>query len=293
MDPEKVERGDFVEEEEVVEEEVVEEEGVVEEEDQPGDVAPDEDEEAPITIPKARFDEAQRKARERQQELERRINEMEKKTVVETTRTDFSKLEDEIEDLNTKFEDLLLEGEVDKARVVRRQRDQKQNEMFDMRLAQTSQATGSAAVEQMRFDAQLAQFEAKYPAINPDSDSFNGEMVAEVNEMLQVYKAAGYTLAASLNKAIHYVVRDEGSPAVSEDPSILRSKRGQQARKKVLSAIKKMPPDLTGKGRDSGKTGRDDGLPDVTRMTPEQFDKLSKEDLIALRADRLSDEEAA
>jgi len=270
------------------------EEAEGEEEDEPGDT-PDEGpagKDEAITIPKARFDEAQRKARERQAALETRIAEMESRSARETAGTDLSVLEAEVEELNTQFEDLLLEGEADKARKVRRERDAKQNAMFDMRLAQTSRATSQAAVEQMRFDAQLAQFEAKFPAINPDSNDFNQEITNEVNEMFTVYKAAGWTETAALNKAVHYVI-GEDTPAMGEDPEIVRSKRGQLGRKRVSKAVKKSPPSLQDKGRDSDKGGTNDGLPDVTRMSPEEFAKLSAKELAKIRGDQLSEEEAA
>lgn len=294
------ERGDFIDEDEEVvaadaddgdseEPEAEEIEAAAEEEDQPGDEAP---EESPITIPKARFDEAQRKARERQEDLERRIKEMEASQKKEAETEDLSKIQTEIDELTGKYEDLLMDGELDKAREIRKQRDQKQNALFDQRLAQTSQQTSAAAVEQMRFDAQLAQFEVKYPAINPDSDSFNQDLANEVAEVLNAFQARGYTPAAALNKAMHYVIRED-EPVAGEDPDIIRSKRGQQARKRVAKAAKSSPPDIADKGRDSDKSGSDDGLPDVTKMSPEQFDKLSEAELRALRGDSLADEDAA
>jgi hypothetical protein len=265
-------------------------------EDEPGhDVEDDldEEEEAPaITIPKSRFDQAQKKARERQAELERRIAEMEKTTKVSEDTTDLKKMTEDLEVLNTKFEDFLLDGEVEKARDARRDRDSLQNDIFDKRLSQQGEKSSGAAVEQMRFDAQLAQFEAKFPAINPDSDDFNETLVTEVNEMLSVFRNSGYTLAAALNKAVHYVVRDD-EPRVGEDPDVVRSKRGQKARKKVVRAIKQSPPDLSKKGKDSDKQGSGDGIPDATKMSQEGFEDLDEKDIKAMRGDRLTDEEAA
>jgi hypothetical protein len=271
------------------------------EEDEPGhDVEGDADEgeddepekKPSITIPKARFDEAQKKARERQAELERRIAEMEKTTKVSEDVTDLKKMGNDLEALNVKYEDLLLDGEIDKARLVRHDRDQLQNDIFDKRLSQQGEQSSGAAVEQMRFDAQLAQFEAKFPAINPDSEDFNETLVTEVNEMLGVFRNSGFTLAAALNKAVHYVVRDD-EPRVGDDPDVVRNKRGQKARKKVVRAIKQSPPDLNKKGKDSDKQGSGDGLPDATKMSQEQFEKVEEKDLKSMRGDTLTDEEAA
>jgi hypothetical protein len=276
-------RGDVVEEE------------AEEEEDLPGDVAPEEEEEEEepeaISIPKARFDEVQRKAREREQVQQRRIEQLEAAQVKASVDIAVDE-EAEIETLTTKYEDLLLEGEIDKARAVRKQRDAKQKEFLQKELTKTSQQTGNAAVEQMRFDAQLAQFEVLHPEINPDSKEFDEAAVAEVNELLQAFRTSGMALPAALGKAIKYVFK-EGPAADTGKADEVRSKRSETERKRVAGAAKKMPPSLAGKGRDSDKLGARDGLPDITRMTPEQFDKLTPEQLSTLRGDRLSSEEAA
>lgn len=258
-----------------------------EEIDEPGE------EPAPITIPKARFDEAQKKARDRQFELERRIAEMEKQQVKQVVTADVAKISEDLDVLETKYEDLLLEGEVEKARAVRRDMRKKENDLFDMRMREQGAKASSVAVEQMRFDSQLAQFEAKFPAINPDSDDYNAGLAEEVADMMNVYLTSGYNKSAALNKAVHYIVRDSGSPQVGEDPSIVRSKRAAMARKRVSEAAKKSPPDIKDKGRDSDKTGQGDGLPDVTKMSIEQFEKLSTEQLKRLRNDSMSDSEVA
>lgn len=262
-----------------------------EEEDEPGD-DPDVEEEEEKTIPKFRYDTAQRKAREREEALQNKIHQMESQLQTTAEKETATSLEDELDTLNTEYEDLLLQGEVDKARDARRKRDTKQTELLEMRLQQTSQQTSIAAINQMRFDAQLAQFEAAIPSINPDSKDFDQTLANEVFEVLQAFEASGKSSSAALNKAIHYVIGEESSAPTGKDPGIVRSKRGQQARKRVAKAAQKSPPDLRGKGRDSGKTG-DDGMPDVSKMTPEQFDKLSDAELKRLRADTLTGEEAA
>mgnify|MGYP001370444496 CR=1 FL=1 len=266
-----------------------------EKEDQPGAEAAgadeEEEEEEPISIPKARFDEVQRRAREHTQQLENRIRELE--TGNRAKAKDEPSLTDEIEALTISYEDLLLDGEVEKARVVRRQRDAKQAEFMEQRVQEASRQTGSVAVDQMRFDAQLAQFEALYPAINPDAKEFDTATVNEVNELLQVFRTSGLSLPAALSKAVSYVFKGNTPVVDTKKADDVRNKRGETERKRVAGAAKKMPPSLNGRGRDSDKAGERDGLPDITRMTPEQFDKLTPEQLSILRQDRLSTEEAA
>ena len=249
--------------------------------------ASDDDGAEPL-IPKWRFDEAQRKARERYEELERKLGTLEKQQATETKESDIEALSGSIDTLQDQYEDHLLEGNLEKARLVRKQLTQKQNELTEMRLAQQSQQTGRAAVEQVRFDTQLAHIEARYPALNPDSADFNKDLATEVAEILAAFQARGFTASAALQKAVHYVLRPDQSEG--KDADILRSQRGHQARKKAADTVRRSPPDISKAGRDSDKGGKGDGLPDIGKMSPEQFDKLSEEDRAKLRGDFLEEE---
>ena len=285
---ENVDRGDDVEEEE--EEPVVEEEEVVvAEEEEPVDE--EEDEEA-ITVPKARFDEVQRKARDKITALEGRLKTLEAAKYQETDQGKLEALEAEIEAEQDKYEDLIMEGEVKEARAVRKAYTIKQKQLNALTLQANSQLTSSAAVEQTRFDIKLAQFEAQHPEINPDADEFDEAVAEEVGEVLSAFKARGYTATAALHKAVHYVLPETSAAAPKKDPNVVRDQRSIKARKKVTNLVKKSPPDLRGKGKNSDKGGRDDGLPDVSKMSMEDFDKLTEAQLRELREDVATEEVA-
>lgn len=254
----------------------------------------DEEEEEPekgIMIPKARFDEAQKKARDRQKDLEDRLAKAETQHARTTSGADIDAMQTAIEALEDQYEEQLLDGELEKARAIRHDIRKKQNTLTDTRLTQQSQATGNLAVQQIRYEAKLAALEAKHPAINPDSDAYSEEIEQEVGELKAAFEARGWNSVAALEKAVHYALRDDVDVGV-EDPQVKRSQRAHQQRKKNAAAQKKAAPDMSGAGRDSDKGGRGDGLPDVTKMTPEQFDKLSESDLSKLRGDVLGTEAA-
>lgn len=259
-----------------------------EEEDEPGAKADE-----PIMIPKSRFDEAQQKARQREEELQRRLDAAEERKQSETTSENVQELENELDKLDAQYAELLLEGETEKANAVRKQWRQKQNDLFDIRLEQRSSLASKQAIEGMRFDRQLAEYEVKFPVINPDSEDFNQDVANEVADLMSAFEAKGWNSVAALNKAIKYVIPADtgntGSPDV--DPDIVRTKRKVAARKKVADVAKKSPPDITDKGRDTDKVGTGDGLPDVTKMTPEQFASLSEAQLRKLRGDTLTEQE--
>jgi hypothetical protein len=300
IDTENVDRGDEVddeeeivdEEEEIVDEDEEEEEEIVDEDEDDDDDDDDDDDEAPITVPKARFDEVQRKSRDKIKILERKLKDQEVTQHQESDQEKLDTLEEEIEAEQDKYEDLLMEGEVKDARAVRKAYTIKQKELNRLTLQANSAYTSSAAVEQTRFDIKLAQFESVHPEINPDAEEFDGETADEVAEVLSAFKARGYTATAALLKAVHYVLPEASSAAPKKDPDIVRQGRKVKGRKRVAKAIKKSPPDLRGKGKDSDKGGQDDGLPKASKMSMAQFDKLSEKDKRAMRGD-VADEEAA
>lgn len=246
----------------------------------------------PIMIPKARFDEANKKAKDKADKLQAKLDKLEKDHAQEQTDTDLEELEGELETLEDQWAEQLLEGELEKAKAIQKQIRGKRKTLTTKQLTQQSQQTGNAAVEQIRFDHQLAAVEAKYPQLNPDHEDVNPELIEEVNELMSMYTAGGHTVTSALQKAVHYVIRDEDAPN-SKDQKTEKSKRSHKARKAVNKAAKSSPPNINKAGRDSDKGGRGDGLPDVTKMSPEQFAKLDEKDLAKLRGDVLSDEEAA
>lgn len=294
-------RGDIIEgdeeeeiEEEPEEEEIDDEEADTEEEETGDDDDNEEDEPgAPppkdsLTIPKARYDEDRQKSRREKLALEARIAELEGKVAPKNEVT-LEEMEAEIEDLEDQHENLLLEGEIDKAKAIRRQMNIKRNAVLDRRISEKSKAMGAAAVQQVRYDTQLAAFEAKYPTMNEDSPEFDEAVSAEVGTLMNAFVASGMNLVAALNKAVHYVFRD--SSAATEEASTadeVRAARKIKAREKALAAVKKTPTNLSKVGRNSDKAGRDDGLPDPLKMSQAQFDKLTEKQLAAMREDKLT-----
>ena len=246
-----------------------------------------------IMVPKGRLDEVYAKSREREEELQRRLDAAEKREVQETTSENVDELETELDTLDSKYAEFLLEGELEKAGAVRKEWRQKQNDLFDIRLEQRSSLASQQAIESMRFDRQLAEYEIKFPAINIDSEKYEPEMAKEVAQLMDAFKAQGWNPVAALNKAVKYVVPNEEALGGDVDSDLIRTKRQVAARKKVADVARKSPPDLTDKGRDTDKVGTGDGIPDVTKMTPEQFAKLSDTQLSKLRGDTVTDQEVA
>ena len=248
------------------------------------------EEDKPVMIPKARFDEAQKKARAKQQELEEKLNQAETAQQQKQVSADVKELRDAIETMQDEYEDLLFEGENEKARKLRKEIAAKQEELFDTRLAAQNRQTQANTLEQIRYDTQLAKVEADYAQLNPDSPDFEEDLAKEVGEMMGAWQGQGYTATAALQKAVHYVMGEPGKKGEDRSQG-LRTSRAVKARKKNIDANGKQPPNLADVGRNSDTAGvDDDGLPDVTKLSEKAFAKLTDAQLAKLRGDHFAGE---
>ena len=248
------------------------------------------EEDKPVMIPKARFDEAQKKARAKQQELEEKLNQAETAQQQKQVSADVKELRDAIETMQDEYEDLLFEGENEKARKLRKEIANKQEELFDTRLAVQNRQTQANTLEQIRYDTQLAKVEADYAQLNPDSPDFEEDLAKEVGEMMGAWQGQGYTATAALQKAVHYVMGEPGKKGEDRSQG-LRTSRAVKARKKNIDANGKQPPNLADVGRNSDTAGvDDDGLPDVTKLSEKAFAKLTDAQLAKLRGDHFAGE---
>lgn len=256
--------------------------------DEPGD-SPDDG----IQIPKARYDEDRKNSRLEKERLEARIRQLEGTAPKKDAGPTIAEQQAAIETLEDEYEAHLLEGEVTEAKAKRREFNALKDALTDRKIREGNAAMGSAAVEQVRYDNQLASFEAKFPEMNPDAVEFDSEKSDEIDALMNAFEASGMTLVKSLNKAIHYVFGTEAKKAVVKDADgetkaeKVKRDRKERAAKKALNAVNKTPTDLDKVGRDSDKAGRDDGLPDPLKMSVAQFDKLTEKQKAELREDTL------
>lgn len=238
----------------------------------------DEVEEKDHRIPKSRFDQVRMKAKTRENELLDRIAQLEAAQNKESSRVELSEASAQIAKLEEQYEDLIFEGEKEKARAVRIQINQMRDEVIAHRISDRSDAARQAAVDQLSYQSRLAVVEAQYPALNPDTDSFDEGAANEVLELMNAFVSNGISQTAALNKAVGYVL-GEPNPVQAED-------RSRRARHKAAEASKKQPPDASKVGIDSDRMGHQGtNNVDISRLTQESFAKLDEETLAQLRGD--------
>ena len=241
-----------------------------------------------IRIPKSRFDEVQAKARQREQALLEEIERLKGGQQASATQKAVSEMRSKIEELQDKYEDLILDGRKDEARKVRKQVDTMREELVEYQTSVKSDAARKAAVDELTYNAQLAGFEAKYPALNPEHEEFDEDQTNEVATLLNAFVKSGTKRAEALAKAVKYVLGAPPEQKVSDAAKALAEERAKKAREKAAEADKKQPPNSAKVGLDSDKAGKggEQGI-DVMRLSQDKFSKLDEETKAKLRGDEL------
>jgi len=242
-----------------------------------------------IRIPKSRFDEALGKAKQREQALLDEIEKLKGGQHASATAKAVRDMRDEIDKLQDKYEDLILDGRKDEARKVRRQVEALRDELSEYQTNTKSEAARKAAIDEMSYNAQLAGYEAKYPALNPEHEDFDEDKTNEVATLLNAFVKAGQKRADALAKAVKYVLGAPPAASKGGDDKAkeLADQRTVEARKKAAEANKKQPPDGKNVGLDSDKAGGKGGDVDVLRLSQDKFAKLDEETKAKLRGDTI------
>lgn len=247
-------------------------------------------------IPLSRHEEVLRTAREkaerREQALVEQIRALQAGRTENQQRTVLKDMTDKIEELQDKYEDLVLDGKRDEARAVRREVTALQEQVNEYRTATVSAQTRNAAIETLKFEAALASAESDYPQINPDHpDAFDEDLTNEVAELTDsLVKAKKMARHEAFAKAVRYVL---GPPKKIDEQAKdaraaaeLAAQRAADARKKAADAAGKQPADSAKAGKDNDKGGDGgSGELDVLRLSQEKFAKLDEETKSRMRGD--------
>ncbi len=241
-----------------------------------------------IRIPKSRFDEAQAKARAREQALLEEIQRLKGGQQTSEAHANIVDTRKRIDDLQDKYEDLILDGMKDEARKVRKQIDAMRDELIEYQTSAKSEAAQKAALDSMAYNTQLSTLEEQYPALNPDHADFDSERTDEVAFLLNAFVKSGTSPSAALNKAVRYVFGEPADKRVSSAAQTLAQERARMAREKAADANGRQPSSTTRVGVDSDKLGakNDTGI-DIMRMSQEKFAKIDEETKARLRGDEL------
>lgn len=229
-----------------------------------------------IRIPKARFDEAMTKAREREKALQAEIERLQGAQQERQYGADLGAMRSKIEELSDKYEDLIMEGMKEEARKVRRELDALRDQFNDASVAVKTQAVRKQTLDTLSYERALDEVERKHPVLNPDAPEFDAAKANEVADLMDALIAKGRNRAQALAQAVKYVVG-----AVVEKPTA--PARAVEARTRAADADKRQPPAAAAVGKPSDQGGLRDGNPG--KLTQAQFDRLDEATIARLRGD--------
>jgi hypothetical protein len=241
--------------------------------------------EARIRIPKARFDEAVSRERARAEEAEARLAAFEaaQRRQPAPAQTDaVAAATQQLDTLQDRYEELLVDGEREEAREVRKQINQLQEYVQSERANQLAETARARTLGTLKYESTLASIEQQYPALNPDrADDYDQNMADEVAGLMRSLMLSGVEQVQALQRAVKYVAGAPQQPA--KQPANAPAGREEQARRKAAAAAsaQPQPTDLR------GKTAAPPAPPSLKRMTFEQFKNIPEADLAKMRGDEL------
>lgn len=260
----------------------------------------------PVMIPKARFDDARRKDRERIKALEEQLARANQgKDAPPTPEQRIGALETQSTKLMEDYTKALDEGDTKKAAEIMTRVRQIDRDIVRIETAAVSARDRAIAVEQVRLDALIDSLEDKYPQLREGSDEYDADLVEEITELRTAFEARGYASSDALRRAVKYVLaetgesrstvsRDVDKAATAADKEADKASKAEQlARERTAEAVRrnvrtaKGQPSAVDKapGVDSHKIGGGVDLSSVPSMSDADFDALPEATRRKLRGD--------
>lgn len=247
-------------------------------------------------IPLSRHKDILAKEREQRQALEARLAQYEKGTEVAAVNADITALENEIIGKEKEYTRLLADGEIDKAAALMREIRVADRQITEAKSEMRVQASIAQTTEQVRYDSALERIETAYDQLNPDSDAFDKEALAEVVEMKVFYeRMRNMTPTKALQAAVKKILGAEDrsqTSATEVAPRVTKedvaAARKKEAVAKTAGAVSRTPANFSKVGIDSNKAGGALNAADVMKMSQEDFKKLPDDVLARMRGDEFA-----
>lgn len=259
-------------------------------------------------IPKSRFDQAVAKARKGEAEAVKRAEELQDQLDAQKGAADTDKIEEQIDKLEDDLEGAIKDGNADKKMRLRKEIRKLNQEIAETKAAQHAARATAVAIERITYDGLVKTLEAEHPELNPDDESYDQDVVDELNEYKSAFEAAGHGSTEALRKSLRAIYgkapakpkadekkdeADEAEDKGKEDEANKKAatdaeaKRKEDAVKRGLDTKKQQPADGKKAGIDSDKAGKKSKVVDVSKMSNKEFDKLDEEELKRARGDVL------
>mgnify|MGYP003599584575 CR=1 FL=1 len=237
-----------------------------------------------IRVPKARLDEESAKRRKAEEELEKLRAQLAaqaraQEEAAKPKGPTMGELEKELEDLEEKYEDAVINGEKETARKLRSQIAKARDTIIESRVTVKAEAARSAALEQVQFDNFLDRTLAAYPELDRSSEQYDSTSEADVMDIAEAFLAKGQSRVDTIGKAVKLVLGAKKAAELEPEPKTEKKTLSRKVVDTEKQAAVKQPPSLKPVG-DSG-----DKQPSLHALPEDQFNKLSEAELRAARGD--------
>ena len=240
------------------------------------------------TVPKSRMDEVIAERNELRREMEA-LKEAQKPAAPAAPAYDF-------EGKEKQYQELILDGEAEKATALRTEINQKTRESLSAELAQEVETTITRKNEETALQLAADKLQADFPQFNEDSSDYNEALTQEVIDLRDAFIIKGERPVDALAKASGFVIRnhDLSAPAPAEETSTGLAGKAAPAKKSIdevskkraevakkLDAASKQPPELPGESSSS----HGEKAVDISTLSEEEFNALPEATLKRLRGD--------
>jgi acyl carrier protein len=242
-----------------------------------------------VLVPKSRYDFKAAQAKQAQQraaELEAKLKAYEDRDRKQAATPDYTA---QIADLDKQIVDARKDGNLEKAFELL---DQKQELRIAAIQAQAqpqtidANAVSQAAIDSIKVDDLIDQLEAEFSILVPDSEAYDEEIVAEIQDLRAAFEGRGYSRYDALYRAANYVL-GTAQPAAKDEPAEPAIGKRTTNIKGNLAAAKRIPPNASKIATPSDSAGLIDDLPQASRLTDKDFDALPESVLKRMRGDIL------
>ncbi len=237
-------------------------------------------------VPKSRLDEVLAKNKK----MQKRINEIEQAEAAakaEAPQYDFASKEQE-------YQQLLLDGEMNQAAVVRNEIRTAEKEAMMFEVQQQMGQTVQQNQEAQELQAKAQEIEQTFPILDQNSTTYDEGLTQEVMDLRDAFIVQGYGAADSLARATEYTLaakRPEllstaGDSSLQGNENVVTQEQVQERRqkttvKKKVAAAKSQPPAMKGEG--AGERG--EKSVDIDVLSDDEFMALPEETLRRMRGD--------
>jgi hypothetical protein len=232
-------------------------------------------------IPRARFNQMREKAKAKQLAAETRAAELEAQLLAQQQQNNqseaFKKFTNKVNELYEDVEKARAEGDATKAAKLQRELDELRDNANRSRAEWFATQTALKAQQEAAYNAVVDQVELLAPELNPNSDEFDEDMLAEIDSLTKAFEAQGQDSVRALKRALKATLGKD----IFAKQADLRDKKVEPKKTDIaknVAAIKKEPPDVKVAPEKEQKL-------DASKLTDEEYAKLPASTRARLRGD--------